>query len=110
MGSSGCDLGQRSVSDVVTKYNEDESLDSVRLYAESITESSARMGVVYRHCNATAMLCHMTSQWFTAESTLDSPSPWRVWRGYISRILRSTNERDRSTGHHDTRWTSGSSL
>src|SRR3981189_2060635 len=38
MGSSGCALGQRSVFDVVMKYNEDESLDSVRLYAESIPE------------------------------------------------------------------------
>jgi hypothetical protein len=77
MGSSGCALGQRSVFDVVTKYNEDESLDNVRLYAESIPESSARMGVVYRHRIATTMLYHTTSQLITAESTLDSLSPWR---------------------------------
>ena len=44
MGNSGCDLGQRWVPDVVTKYNEDESLDSIRLYAESIPESSAPYG------------------------------------------------------------------
>ena len=46
--------------------------DMFAALAESIPESSARMGVVYRHCIATAMLCHTTSQLFTAESTLDS--------------------------------------
>jgi hypothetical protein len=60
--------------------------------AESIPKSSARMSVVYRHCVATTMLCQTTSQLFTAESILDSSSPWRVWRGYMNRMLRSTNE------------------
>jgi hypothetical protein len=73
--------------------------------AESIPESSARMDVVDRHCIATAMLSHTTSQLFTAESTLDSLSPWRVWRDFINRMFRSTNERDPS-GHHDTGWAS----
>ena len=68
------------------------------------------MGVVYRHCIATAMLCHTTSQLFTAESTLDLLSPWRVWRGYINRMLRSTNERDSSSGRDDIGWASGSFL
>jgi hypothetical protein len=40
MDSSGCNLGQRSVLDVVTKYNDDETLDIVRLGGESIPEIS----------------------------------------------------------------------
>jgi hypothetical protein len=60
--------------------------------AESIPKGSARVGVVCRHCIAAAMLCHTTSPLRAAESTLDSSSPLRVWRGYINRMLRSTNE------------------
>jgi len=73
-------------------------------------ESSARMGVVYGHCSATAMLCHTTSQLTTAESILDLLSPWRVWRGYVNRMLRSTNERDSTSGRDNIGWASGSFL
>src|SRR4051794_8152205 len=67
------------------------------------------MGVVGRHRIATEMLWHSTSQFVMAERTLDSLSPKRVWRGYINRMLRSSNERD-SSGHLDTGRTGGSFL
>ena len=83
--------------------------DMYAAVAQLISDSRAGMGVVHRHCIGTVMLCHTTSQLFRAQSTLDLPSPWRV--GEASSIeCRSTNERDSSSGHHDTRgqWVSSS--
>ncbi|MDT5364386.1 MAG: hypothetical protein QOC69_6148 [Mycobacterium sp.] len=61
--------------------------DMFSALAESIPKSSAHMGVVCRHCIATVMLCHATSPFHTAGSTVELSSPRSDWRGHINRMV-----------------------